>query len=191
MSNNTVHKNLKRFIDLLFVGLVILALTSCASGGGSSGLLQPTQQSYTPPSQSSQSNDKRHSFETFTVEYSPTATGFADPIISTYSMLDYTVTGLPTPTDKYYIEDYGFLNVNVEGTHPGFANGMETADPGPYNQFTRILEADLNGDEHMDMYVISYIGDWNTRSFNPDSKIFTFLNDGTGHFVLQLSLIHI
>ena len=185
MSNNTVHKNLKRFIDLLFVGLVILALTSCASGGGSSGLLQPTQQSYTPPSQSSQSNDKRHSFETFTVEYSPTATGFADPIISTYSMLDYTVTGLPTPTDKYYIEDYGFLNVNVEGTHPGFANGMETADPGPYNQFTRILEADLNGDEHMDMYVISYIGDWNTRSFNPDSKIFTFLNDGTGHFILQ------
>lgn len=185
MSNNTVHKNLKRFIDLLFVGLVILALTSCASGGGSSGLLQPTQQSYTPPSQSSQSNDKRHSFETFTVEYSPTATGFADPIISTYSMLDYTVTGLPTPTDKYYIEDYGFLNVNVEGTHPGFANGMETADPGPYNQFTRILEADLNGDEHMDMYVISYIGDWNTRSFNPDSKIFTFINDGTGHFILQ------
>ena len=185
MSNNTVHKNLKRLIDLLFVGLVILALTSCASGGGSSGLLQPTQQSYTPPSQSSQSNDKRHSFETFTAEYSPTATGFADPITVTYSMLDYTATGLPTPTDKYYIEDYGFFNINVEGTHPGFANGQETADPGPYNQFTRVLEADLNGDEHMDMYVISYIGDWNTRSFNPDSKIFTFLNDGTGHFILQ------
>ena len=37
----------------------------------------------------------------------------------------------------------------------------------------------------MDMYVIPYIGDWNTRSFNPDSKIFTFLNDGTGHFILQ------
>ena len=185
MSNNTVRKNLKRFVDLLFVGLVILALTSCASGGGSSGLLKPTQQSYTPPSQSSQSNDKRHSFETFTAEYSPTATGFADPITVTYSILDYTATGLPTPTDKYYIEDYGFLNVNVEGTHPGFANGQETADPGPYNQFTRVLEADLNGDEHMDMYVISYIGDWNTRSFNPDSKIFTFLNDCTGHFILQ------
>ena len=185
MSNNTVRKNFKRLIDLLFVGLVILALTSCASGGGSSGLLQPTQQSYTPPSQSSQSNDKRHSFETFTAEYTPTATGFSDPITITYSMLEYTATGLPTPTDKYYIEDYGFLNVNVQGTHPGFGNGMETQDPGPYNQFSRILEADLNGDEHMDMYVISYIGDWNTRSFNPDSKIFTFLNDGTGHFILQ------
>ena len=185
MSNNTVRKKLKRFVDLLFVGLVILALTSCASGGGSSGLVKPTQQSYTPPSQSSQSNDKRHSFETFTAEYSPTATGFADPITVTYSMLDYTATGLPTPTDKYYIEDYGFFNINVEGTHPGFANGQETADPGPYNQFTRVLEADLNGDEHMDMYVISYIGDWNTRSFNPDSKIFTFINDGTGHFILQ------
>ena len=126
MLKSTAKKYFNKFLDLLFVGLVIFALTSCASGGGSSGLLQPTQQSYTPPTQSSHSNDKRHSFETFTSEYSPTATGFADPINVTYSILDYTVTGLPTPTDKYYIEDYGFLNVQVEGTHPGFANGQET-----------------------------------------------------------------
>ena len=102
MSNNTVRKNLKRFVDLLFVGLVILALTSCASGGGSSGLLKPTQQSYTPPSQSSQSNDKRHSFETFTSEYNPNASGYSENIVVTYSMLDYTATGLPTPTENLY-----------------------------------------------------------------------------------------
>ena len=139
MLKSTAKRYFYKILDLLIVGLVIFALSSCASGGGSAGLEQPTQLSYTPPTQSSHSNDNRHSFETFTSEYSPTATGFSDPINVTYSILDYTVTGLPTPTDKYYIEDYGFLNVQVEGTHPGFDSGQERADPGPYNQFTRVF----------------------------------------------------
>ena len=89
MSKNTVRKYFYKIMDLLFVGLVILALTSCASSGGGSSLPLPEQQSYTPPAQNSPSNDKRHSFETFILEYSPTATGFSDPITTTFSMLEY------------------------------------------------------------------------------------------------------
>ena len=115
---------------------------------------------------------------TFTSEYNPNASGYSENIVVTYSMLDYTATGLPAPTEKYYIEDYGFLNINVLGTHPGFANGQEIQDQGPYNQSTRVFEADLNGDEHMDFYVISFVGGYNTsqQAYNPDSKIFTFIN---------------
>ena len=187
MSKNTVRKYFYKLMDLLFVGLVILALTSCASSGGGSSLPLPEQQSYTPPAQNSPSNDKRHSFETFTSEYNPNASGYSENIVVTYSILDYTATGLPEPTEKYYIEDYGFLNINVLGTHPGFANGQETQDPGPYNQSTRVFEADLNGDEHMDFYVFSFVGGYNTsqQAYNPDSQIFTFINDGNGHFILQ------
>ena len=91
MSKNTVRKYFYKLMDLLFVGLVILALTSCASSGGGSSLPLPEQQSYTPPAQNSPSNDKRHSFETFTSEYNPNASGYSENIVVTYSMLDYTI----------------------------------------------------------------------------------------------------
>ena len=68
MSKNSVHSYLKKFMDLLFVGLVIFALTSCAtSGGGSTPSATPAPQtaSQTTPT------DRRIAFATWTDTYTP------------------------------------------------------------------------------------------------------------------------
>ena len=92
--------------------------------------------------------------------------------------IEYSVTGHSPAsgwpsTDKYKIEDYGFLRVTTKGMHPGDSyNPDEISEAGPYTNNAQWFEANLNGDEHTDLI---YVGN---NCCNRD-------------YVLELSLIHI
>ena len=171
---------LKKLFDILFVLLIVLGLSGlvgCASGGGSAGLVQdPTPP---PPSTSTGSNDERIAFDDFTRSWSETIYG---DVSITYGMSPYTTTGLPSPTEKFKIADYGFLRITANGQHNGSSEGNESTSQGPWLPGGYWFEADLNGDEHVDMYFIGHMEgavDW-----TPGSLLMAFINDGNGHYRL-------
>ena len=87
------------------IGLVLL-LGACASGGGSAPSPAPTPTTTTPPSTTV--TDKRIEFESFINNYTE-----YNGIAITYEMSPYTTTGLPSPTEKFKVADYGFLRISL------------------------------------------------------------------------------
>ena len=105
---------------------LILVLSSCASGGGSAPSPEPTTTTTPPPTTTV--TDKRIEFETFINNYTE-----YNGIAITYEMSPYTTTGLPSPTEKFRIADYGFLRISSEGSHNGSNEAEESNAPGPFN----------------------------------------------------------
>ena len=185
MSKNTVRSFFKNLIDLLFVGLVIFALTSCASGGGSSGVAPSVA---VAPQPSSTPTDQRVAFNSWTDTYSPNNAKTSDTVSVVYDMTAYTTTGLPAKTEKYYIEDYGFFRTTING-ETDRCNGAveECTSQTNFFQHYNVFESDINGDGAQDFYLIHWAGDGNSE-WIPNSNLFAWINDGNGHFTLDQSV---
>ena len=164
---------------------LVLLLGACASGGGSGALVTPS----TPPSNggTTTETDKRIPFEDWSITTSLDIEGYSDEVRIVYTMTDYTTTGLPAPTEKFKIADYGFLQSSIYGKHNGCDNcGDESNNSRPFVSDGMVREADLNGDGHWDFYLwIQYGGD---REFIPESTLMAWINDGNGHFELRQDL---
>ncbi len=181
-----LSKIIKTVADVSIIAIVGLALVSCASGGGSSGVTTvPTP----PPSNgggTTTPTDQRIAFEEFTYTYSPNVEGYSDSVTVTYGMTPYTTTGLPAPTDKFKIADYGFFEVTVTGNHNGCPEETCKDESVAKRHFTTdayIWEADLNGDGMMDFYTLPYFnGD---TEYIPEAYLMAFINDGDGNFILS------
>ena len=162
---------------LTALSLAILAIVGCASGGGagnvvSTGTPPPSGGGTTTPT------DTRIAFQSFTQSYNDKYG--ATSVV--YEMAPLTTTGLPAPTEKYKVTDYGFLRIRVEGSHNGSDEGPESNNPGAWQPDGYWFEADLNGDNHKDLYFIGhYEGaiDW-----MPGASLLAFINDGNGHYRL-------
>lgn len=93
-------------------------------------------------------------------------------------------------TDKYKIADHGFFQVAVTGTHTGVTveeDPLEPADPGPWEQGSYIVEANINGDEHSDFFMFEFMQ--GSRDDRPNAYIHAWINDGEGHFTLSSSTV--
>ncbi len=165
---------LKKLFNLVFICIVI---TSCASGGGGS-LTTQTPPPSPPPSASNIPTDDRIAFDEFQRSYNDL---YGDVVV-TYGMSPFTTEGLPSPTEKFKFADYGFLRITIDGKHNGSNEGAESTQPGPFLNGGYWFEADLNGDEHVDMYYVGYTDgalDW-----VPEGLLMAFINDGNGHYRL-------
>ena len=49
-------------------------------------------------------------------------------------MTAHTTSGLPAPTDKYKIADYGFFRSTITGYHDGYEYGAESSIPNSFIQ---------------------------------------------------------
>lgn len=164
---------LKKIVSLT----IVLAIVGCASGGGSAGLSIETPQS-PPPASTPNPTDERISFE----EFQRTYNDIYGDVTVTYGMSPYTTSGLPAPTEKFKFADYGFLRITIDGKHNGSDEGAESTQPGPFSNGGAWFEADLNGDEHVDMYYVGFTDgalDW-----VPQGLLMAFINDGNGHYRL-------
>ena len=155
-----------------------LGLGACASGGGSSGAspIPPVA-----PSQSTTPTDQRIAFDTWTDTYT------SNDVSVIYDMSVYTTTGLPAKTEKYYIEDYGFFRTTINGITDRSNNTDEGTSDTNFIQTYDVFRSDINGDGHQDFYLMHWAGDGNSP-WLPDSKLFAWINDGTGHFTLDQSI---
>lgn len=163
---------------LTALALAVSALVGCASGGGAGNVVSTTP----PPSGggggTTTPTDSRIAFQSFTQKFTGT---YGDTSVI-YEMAPLTTTGLPEPTEKYKVTDYGFLRIRVEGSHNGSSEGAESTSPGAWSPGGYWFEADLNGDEHKDLYFIGHMEgavDW-----MPGSNLMAFINDGNGHYRL-------
>lgn len=167
----------KKLIDLILIGAVVFAVVGCASGGGGA-LTTQTPPPSPPPSTSTQPTDERIAFDEFSRSYNEI---YGDVTV-TYGMSPFTTSGLPAPTEKFKFADYGFLRITIDGKHDGSNEGAESTQPGPFLNGGYWFEADLNGDEHVDMYYVGYTDgalDW-----VPEGLLMAFINDGNGHYRL-------
>ena len=168
-------------------------LVGCASGSGS---LEPpvTVSSVAPiqnPPASPPTNpapvivDNRKKFDTISQTYNLTPHG---ETTVTYSTSNFVGSSSFPKTDKYKIEDFGFFQATVKGTHSGSSvaeAGPEAVKSGPWEQGAYIVEANINGDKHKDFYVFEYIQ--GARDDRPNQYIHAFVNDGNGHFTFSNS----
>lgn len=163
---------------------VAAIISGCASGGGgglNSVSTSPLAQTPTP---TPTVVDNRVKFDTITRTYTNIPTG---DVTVTYSVDEFKSSDNFPKTEKYKIEDYGFLKVTTKGKHPGCPESMcgpEKSDPGPWGPGAhQVIESDINGDGHMDFYVFdSFIG---YPDLGPANLIQAFVNDGKGHFKLS------
>ena len=167
----------------LFVSASVAAILSgCASGGG--GSVNSTPIVNTPaPTPNPTVTDNRYKFDTFSTS---TQVPSGEAVV-TYKVGEHRSPDQFPKTDKYKIEDFGFLEVSVKGLHSGCPEsecGPEQSDPGPWTPGAhQIIESDINADGHMDFYVFeSFIG---SRDKGPYESIQAFINDGSGHFILS------
>lgn len=172
----------KKLVDILLLGVVILALIGlggCASGGGSAGLV--TTDPNPPPtggSNSTSPSDERIPFDEFTQSFDD----IYGNVVVTYGMSPFTTEGLAESTEKFKIADYGFMRITIDGKHNGSNEGAESTQPGPFENGGYWFEADLNGDDHVDMYYVGHTDgalDW-----VPAGLLMAFINDGNGHYRL-------
>ena len=170
----------------LFTAIATATLmTACASGGGSAPA-SVTPIASTPATTTTTPTDQRHTFESWSKTYTTNLPGYSTSVTQTYDMTDYTTAGLPAPTDKYKIADYGFFRSTITGSHPAY----EYEDTTPilsFMQHGRVLRADLNGDGWQDFYMVNTVGN-NRYEMTPNAMLFAFLNDGDGNFVLSNDL---
>ena len=172
---------LKKLTDIILIGIVVLGLIGlggCASGGGSAGLVSTPQTTPPPSSSSNTPTDERIHFEEFQQSFDD----IYGNVVVTYGMAPFTTEGLADPTEKFKIADYGFMRITIDGRHNGSDEGAESTNPGPFNNGGYWFEADLNGDEHVDMYYVGHTDgalDW-----VPQGLLMAFINDGNGHYRL-------
>ena len=102
---------MKLFNICIVVGSMYLA--ACAYSGGGSSTATP---SVAVAPQNSTPTDQRIAFASWTDTYAPNVSGTSSEVTVTYDMTDFTMTGLPAATEKYYIEDYGFFRTTINGT---------------------------------------------------------------------------
>jgi hypothetical protein len=122
--------------------------------------------------------ENRIAFEDFSYSFND----IHGEVVVTYGMSEHTTIGLPDPTEKYRIEDYGFMRVTIDGLHNGSEEGPESVDPGPFSSGGYWFGADLNSDDYKDMYFIGHTDgalDW-----VPQGLLMAYINDGNGHFKL-------
>ena len=164
--------------------LIVLLLGACASGGGSAGLVpQPEARAVsTAPS------DPRHQFTPVTHTYSPNLTGHSETVTHTLDMTAHTTSGLPAPTDKYKIADYGFFRSTITGYHDGYEYGAESSILNSFIQRGHVHRADLNGDGWQDFYMVLWAGDHSELEWAPNSYVYAWLNDGDGNFIYSNDL---
>ena len=180
----TLTEEIVNMLNKIISVSAVLLLGACASGGGSSPApvtpVVSTSQATTTPT------DQRHAFDTWSKVFTTNLSGYSASVTQKYDMTDYTTTGLPAPTEKYKIADYGFFRSTITGSHPGF-DYEDTTPILSFMQHGQIIRADLNGDGWQDFYLANWVG--NDRSeFEPDSMLFAFLNDGDGNFILSNDL---
>jgi len=159
--------------------IIILPMIWACSGSGSKMTPPPVIQEVI----SQEETDKRYKFNEFSnVMVSPWG-----EVEFTYSLSGYSPSKDFPSNEKYKIEDYGFLQVQTKGTHPGDdANKDEISPPGPWTPNGQWFEANLNGDDFSDLiYVGNTVG---TREFVPEDLMITFINDGQGHFQIAPEL---
>lgn len=181
---NMLNKIIKTVADVSIIAIVGLALVSCASGGGSAA--PQVQTAVAPAPTQSTPTDLRHEFDSWTKTYSTNLSGYTSSVTHKFDMTDYTTTGLPAPTEKYKIADYGFFRSTITGTHAGYEyNDTDVANSFP--QYGQVIRADLNGDGWQDFYMALWTGN-DRLEFEPNSFLFAFLNDGDGNFVLSNDL---
>ena len=166
--------------------LLILIMTACASSGGGSSTEAPT-----PPTSggTTTNTDKRIPFEDWEVVRSVDIEGYSEEIKIVHTMTPYTTTGLPAKTEKYFIEDYGFLQTTIYGQHNGCTIddcGTAGNTPTAFVSDGMVRQADLNGDGHWDFYLWMWYG--GDEDYVPESTLMAWINDGTGHFELKQDL---
>jgi hypothetical protein len=84
--------------------------------------------------------DERYQFN----EFSNVMTSPWGEVKFTYSLSTHVPSKDLPSNEKYKIEDYGFLQVKAEGTHPGDdANQDEISLPGPWTSNGQWFEANL------------------------------------------------
>tara|TARA_B100001287_G_scaffold268533_1_gene264920 strand:+ start:452 stop:2860 length:2409 start_codon:yes stop_codon:yes gene_type:complete len=163
---------------------LILLITACASSGGGTSTEPPT-----PPTSggTTTSTDKRIPFEDWELVRSIDIDGYSNEVKIVHTMTPFTTTGLPAPTDKFKIADYGFLQSTIYGQHNGCDDcGEESNTATAFVSDGMVRQADLNGDGHWDFYLwIWYGGD---KEYVPETTLMAWINDGTGHFELRQDL---
>ena len=180
-----LNKSLKTIVDIGVVCLLIVGLTSCASGGGSSGLVavstpQPpasTPPSYTPPEWNGTSYTDTNPIES-TGEYADItynridADEFmnANPTWSFDGNSDYERTnmGLLHVSNTGYI---GAVNTQFESHPEGFTYGIDPANSP--------ITGDFNGDGLMDVMFSHNFGP-NNNAWLPTSRLIVLINQGNG-----------
>lgn len=168
------HHN--KLITLFGTLWIIIVLSSCASGGGSAPTPTPA-----PVTTTTTETDKRYLFE----EFSQSWDNFGGVSV-TYNTTSFQPSANFVSNDKYKIADYGFFSQTVSGTHNGDVTNDSDIPPGPWSSNAVWIEADLNGDGHVDMFSIGNFSGIDT--WNPDSLLMAWINDGEGHFTLSLDI---
>ena len=157
--------------NIVIIILVIL-LSACASSGGS----KKSEAVVTPPTTTSEI-DGRFLFEDFSNSWEN-----YDGVTVRYTSAPFQPSSDFISNDKYKIADYGFLRKIVTGRHDGGNTNDGYVNPGAWSGNAVWIEADLNGDEHIDMFSVgNYAG---IEPWNPDALLMTWINDGEGHFIL-------
>lgn len=180
-----LNKSLKTIVDIGVVCLLIVGLTSCASGGGSSGLVavstpQPpasTPPSYTPPEWNGTSYTDTNPIES-TGEYADItynridADEFmnANPTWSFDGNSDYERTnmGLLHISNNGYV---GAVTTQFESQPEGFTYGIDPANSP--------ITGDFNGDGLMDVMFSHNFGP-NNNAWLPTSRLIVLINQGNG-----------
>ena len=162
---------LPRFIA---IGLLLVLILSCASGGSSQETIPVIDQN------AAAEREQRISFDSFTKNMS---TPWGEASIEYSVTSHYPASDWPS-NDKYKIEDYGFLSVITNARHPGDSyNPDEVSEAGPYTNNAQWFEADLNGDDYSDLI---YVGNnCCNRDYVLEDLMLTFINNGEGHFELS------
>ncbi len=161
-------------------------LVGCASGSGS--IAPPATNSsvqVSSPTTTTTEVDNRKKLTPTSTTYNLTPHGSTTV---SYGTSPYASSSSFPKTDKYKIEDFGFFQATVKGTHGGSSvaeAGPEAVKPGAWEQGGYIVEANINGDKHKDFYVFEYIQ--GARDDRPNQYIHAFVNDGSGHFTLANS----
>ena len=152
--------------------ILVFLLGACASSGGS----KAPEPVVTPPTTPTET-DERYLFDEFSYNWD----NFGGVSV-TYTTAPFQPSSDFISNDKYKIADYGFLRKIVSGQHTGSDTNDGYVEPGAWSGNAVWIEADLNGDGHVDMFSVgSYAG---IESWNPDAHLMAWINDGNGHFTL-------
>tara|TARA_B110000305_G_C19447163_1_gene645543 strand:+ start:587 stop:3013 length:2427 start_codon:yes stop_codon:yes gene_type:complete len=167
----------KSAIDLIGICITVLVISSCAGSGGAS-----TSPTITPPisvgANVTAETDKRYLFQDFTQRWD----NFGG-VSAMYTSATFQPSADFISNDKYKIADYGFLRQIITGQHTGDSTNDGEVPAGPWPGNAVWMEADLNGDDHVDMFSIGNVAGIDT--WNPDGLLLAWINDGEGHFTLS------
>ena len=118
--------------------------------------------------------------------YTPNLDNYSENVTVSYEMAAGTWS--PYKRERFYIEDYGFFKTTITGTTDRTGGGIEGTTATNFIQSYNVIESDINGDGHMDYYMFHWAGDHVNDGFLPESKVFAWINDGTGHFTMDQSV---